>query len=148
MTRTRTERIEAIFRNFHAIKRAFSHGSRFSNRHFGVTMTQASIMMLLMHEGRKTMGEIAKALGVSKGAATQLLDGLIEKGLVERLQDDEDKRIFYVSLSRRGRMHFRRVRSHGGRHITQLFDLMDDTELEQIETITAKLAERAKETRQ
>lgn len=93
------------------------------------------------------MGEIAEALGVSKGAATQLLDGLIEKGFVERNQDVEDKRIFYVSVSRRGRMHFRRVRDRGGKRITELFDLMNDDELEQIEVITARLAERVKENR-
>ena len=85
----REQHIEAIFKNFHAIKRAYSHGSRFSHRHFGVTMTQASVLMLLMHEGRKTMSEVALALGVSKSAATQLLDSLIEQGFVERTQDEK-----------------------------------------------------------
>lgn len=143
----RQKHIEAIFHNFHVIKRAFSHSSQFSHQRFGVTLTQASVMMLLMHDGRKTMGEIAEALGVSKGAATQLLDGLIEKGFVERNQDGEDKRIFYVSVSRRGRMHFRRIRDRGGKRITELFDLMNDDELEQIEAITARLVERVKENR-
>lgn len=144
----RQEYIETIFHNFHVIKRALSHGSRFSPSQFGVTLTQASVLMLLMHDGRKTMSEIAEILGVSKGAATQLLEGLIGKGYVERTQDDDDKRIFYVSVSRKGRSHLKHVRGRGGRHITQLFDLLDDTELEQIQTITAKLVERVKETRQ
>jgi DNA-binding MarR family transcriptional regulator len=141
----RSERIETIFQNFGAIKREFSHSSRFSNRHFGMTMTQASVLMLLMHDGRKTMGEIASALGVSKGAATQLLEGLIEKGFVERVQDDDDKRVVYVSVSRRGLRHFKNMRQRGGQRMSQLFDLLDDTELEQIEAITTKLVERAKE---
>jgi len=143
----RQQRIEAIFSNFHAIRRAFSHGSRFSNRHFGVTMTQASVLMLLMHEGRKTMTEIAEALGVSKGAATQLLDGLVEQDFVERQQDDEDKRIVYVALSERGHEHFRLVREKGGQHMGQLFEFLDDEELAQIEAITTKLASKAKEIR-
>ena len=144
----RQKQIETIFHNFHAIRRAFSHGNMFSHRRFGVTITQASILMMLMHEGRKTMGEIAEALGVSKGAATQLLEGLITKGFVERTQDEDDKRIFYVSLSRKGRLHFRHVKNRGGRQITQLFDLLDDTELQQIEAITTKLVERVKETKE
>lgn len=144
----RQKQIETIFHNFHAIRRAFSHGSMFSHRRFGVTITQASILMMLMHEGRKTMGELAEALGVSKGAATQLLDSLITKGFVERTQDEDDKRIFYISLSRKGRAHFRHVKNRGGRQITQLFDLLDDTELQQIEAITTKLVERVKETRE
>jgi DNA-binding MarR family transcriptional regulator len=140
----RSERIEAIFKNFHAIKRAYSDGSRFSSRHFGVTMTQASVLMLLMHDGRKTMGEIAKALGVSKGAATQLLEGLIEHGFVERTQNEDDKRIVYIAMSRRGLGRMKRMRARGGHRMTQLFDLLDDTELKQIEDITTKLVERAK----
>lgn len=143
----RNERIEAIFKNFHAIKRAYSHGSRFSNRHFGMTMTQASVLMLLMHDGRKTMSEIAAALGVSKSAVTQLLEGLIEKDFVMRTQDEDDRRVAYVELSRKGLRHFKRVRHGGAERITQLFDLLDDEELQQIETITAKLAKRAKEIR-
>jgi MarR family 2-MHQ and catechol resistance regulon transcriptional repressor len=143
----RSERIEAIFQNFGAIKREFSHGSRLSHRRFGMTMTQASVLMLLMHEGRKTMGEMSSALGVSKGAATQLLEGLIEKGYVERAQDEDDKRVAYVSVSSKGLRHFKHARERGGQRMSQLFDLLDDTELEQIETITTKLAERAKEIR-
>lgn len=145
--KNRSERIEAIFKNFHAIKRAFSHGSRFSHRHFGVTMTQASVLMLLMHDGRKTMSEVASALGVSKSAATQLLESLIEQGFVERVRDEDDRRVVYVSVSHKGLQHFKRVRRGGARRIMGLFDLLDDTELEQIEAITTKLVERAKEIR-
>lgn len=144
---SRSEHIQAIYKNFHAIKRGFAGGSRFSHRHFGVTMTQASILMLLMHDGRKTMGEIAAALGVSKSAATQLLDGLIEQDFVVRTPDEDDRRVVYIELSPQGTRHFKRVRRGGMGRMTQMFDLLDDTELEQIEAITAKLAERAKEIR-
>lgn len=143
----REQHIEAIFKNFHAIKRAYSHGSRFSHRHFGVTMTQASVLMLLMHEGRKTMGELALALGVSKSAVTQLLNSLIEQGFIERNQDEQDRRVAYVELSRDGVRHLRRVRRGGTKRMEQLFDLLTDDELGQIETITAKLVDRAKEIR-
>lgn len=144
----RQQRIEAIFSNFHAIRRAVSHGSRFSNRHFGVTMTQASVLLLLKHEGRKTMSEIAEILGVSKGAATQLLNGLVEQNFVEREQAAEDKRSIYVALSAHGKEHLQHVREKGGQHMSELFALLDDDELKQIEAITSKLALRAKELKQ
>lgn len=144
---TRTERIEAIMQHGQAIKRGYDIGNRFTHQHFGMTMTQASVLLLLMHEGRKTMSEVAVALGVSKSAASQLIDGLVERGFVDRTQHDDDKRVIYVSVSRRGLRHFKRVRQAGGKRMLQLFDLLDDEELEQIEMITAKLAERVKERR-
>ncbi len=143
----REQHIEAIFKNFHTIKRAYSHGSRFSHRHFGVTMTQASVLMLLMHEGPKTMSEVAETLGVSKSAATQLLNSLIDKDFVERTQDENDRRVAYVALSRHGVRHLKQVRRRGVGRMARLFDLLTDEELTQIETITAKLVERAKEIR-
>lgn len=143
----RQQQIETIFHNFHTIKRAFSHGSRFSSQHFGLTMTQVAVLMMLVHEGRKTMTEITAELGVSKSAATQLLNGLIEQGFVGREQDEADKRVVYVQLSNKGKQHLRRVRERGGQHITEIFELLDDEELAQIEAITTKLALRAKEKR-
>lgn len=133
--------------NGQAIKRGYDVGNRFTHRHFGMTMTQASVLLLLMHEGRKTMSEVAAALGVSKSAASQLLDGLVECGFVDRTHHDDDKRVVYVTVSRRGLRHFKHVRQAGGKQMLQLFDLLDDDELEQIETITAKLAQRVKEHR-
>lgn len=144
---SRQERIEAILHNFHAIRRGFSHGSRFSRQHFGMTMTQASVLMLLVHEGPQTMGNIAEQLGISRGAATQLLDGLTEQGLVERQQDETDKRIVYIVLSRDGSRRLKDMRERGGRHMSDLFEFLDDNELSQVEAITEKLANKAKEIR-
>lgn len=93
------------------------------------------------------MGELALALGVSKSAVTQLLNSLIEQGFIERNQDEQDRRVAYVELSRDGVRHLRRVRRGGTKRMEQLFDLLTDDELGQIETITAKLVDRAKEIR-
>lgn len=93
------------------------------------------------------MSDLASVLGVSKSAATQLLESLIERGLVVREQDKDDRRIAYVGLSGKGRRHLKKVRTGGTERITQLFDVLDDAELDQVENITRKLAERAKEIR-
>lgn len=147
MTKPRTERIEAIFGNFHAIKRAYSDGSRFSNRHFGVTMTQASVLMMLVHQGRQTMGQIATTLGVTKSAASQLLDSLIEQKFVERTIDENDRRIVYIELSKHGSRHLKHMRQKGVQQVMKVFEQLSDEELEQIESITKKLAEGAREIR-
>lgn len=144
-SKKRDEYITDILNNFHAIKRAHSSGSRFSNERFGMTITQMSVMMMLLHEGRKTMTEMAQALGVSRGAATQLLEGLVSQGLVSRHQDNSDRRIVYVELSSAGRDRLHQVRTSGTARISELFAILDDAELAHIEKITTILAKRAKE---
>ena len=87
---------EKIIHNFRAIRRLVSSGNRTAQKEYGVTMAQASLLLLLLHEGKMTMGDIAKDLGISKGAVTQLLNSLIEKELLEKVQDEQDKRTQYA----------------------------------------------------
>ena len=42
------------------------------------------------------MGQLAEVLGVSRPAATQLVDKLVEHGMVERRHDLQDRRVVLV----------------------------------------------------
>ena len=80
-----------------------------------------------------------------QGAVTQLLDSLLEKDLLEKFQDNQDKRVFYIALSKSGRKHFKHVRKHGGKRALKLFDVLTDEEVAQFEIITSKLAQEFNE---
>jgi DNA-binding MarR family transcriptional regulator len=136
----RRKQIEAIFNDFHAIRRAYSDGSRFSSRRFGMTFMQASVLMMLMHEHDQTIGQLALTLGVSKSAMSQLIDGLMERGFIERNVSADDRRVAYVTLTKRGIMHLGRMRREGAKGMMEMFDRLDDIEIEQIRQITEKLA--------
>lgn len=144
-SKNRDEYITEILNNFHTIKRAHSSGSRFSSQRFGMTITQASVMMMLLHEGRKTMTEVAQALGVSRGAATQLLESLTGQGLIRRYQDESDRRVVYVELSKKGHDRIHDMKKNGTAHISELFKVLSDEELAYVEKLTTKLANQAKE---
>ena len=143
--KSRREQIEAISSNFSVIKRAFASSHRFTGLRFGITMTQASVLLVLLHEGRKTMGQMAEILGVSKGATTQLIDGLIESGCIERMVDDDDRRVVYIDLSERGKSYLDAVRAESSKRIAKLFEGLSDVEIQQIANIISKLSARAKE---
>ena len=49
-------------------------------------------------EGPLRMGELAKAVGLSPGGATKLMDRLVEAGLVERIACPTDRRASHVQL--------------------------------------------------
>ena len=136
---------EKIIHNFRAIRRMIANGNRTAQKEYGITMAQASLLLLLLHEQKMTIGDITKDLGVSKGAVTQLLDSLLEKDLLEKFQDNQDKRVFYIALSKSGRKHFKHVRKHGGKRALKLFDVLTDEEVAQFEIITSKLAQEFNE---
>ena len=49
------------------------------------------------------MNELARGMGVTRPAATGLVDRLIAQGLVRRQQDADDRRVVRVGLTPKGR---------------------------------------------
>ena len=67
-----------------------------------LTLPQLRALMLLSR-GPRRMGEVAGHLGVSLPTATDLVDRLVAKGLVERRQGSRDRRVVECLLTPRGR---------------------------------------------
>lgn len=67
-----------------------------------LTMPQIRVVFLLLQEGTLRMSELASALDVSMSRATGLVDRLVEKELVKRWQDMEDRRSVLCALTEDG----------------------------------------------
>ena len=67
-----------------------------------LTMPQVRVVFLLLQERSLRMSDLASALDVSVSRATGLLDRLVEKDMVNRWQDPEDRRSVLCSLTERG----------------------------------------------
>ena len=67
-----------------------------------LTMPQLKVVLLLFTNGPERMGTIASALGVSLATATGVVDRLVEKDMVTREGDPNDRRIVLVRLSGKG----------------------------------------------
>jgi DNA-binding MarR family transcriptional regulator len=55
----------------------------------------------------RTMSEIAAELGITLGTLTIAVDKLIRKGYLERSRSDTDRRIVYITLTKRGKLAYR-----------------------------------------
>lgn len=49
-------------------------------------------VLIALGRGPRSIGGLAEAVGVSAPAASQLVDSLVEKGMVERRHDERDRR--------------------------------------------------------
>lgn len=71
---------------------------------YGLLQGRWWVLILLMREHNltSTPSELAKKAGLSRATMTGLIDGLQRDGLVERLEDSEDRRKYTIKLTAAG----------------------------------------------
>ena len=93
-----------------------------------LTMPQLKTLASLL-DGPMRMGDIAGQSDISHSAATAMIDRLVDKALVTRSHDQDDRRVVVCALSAEGRElveRFWRVREESLRKLAQR---MSDAEL-------------------
>jgi DNA-binding MarR family transcriptional regulator len=68
-----------------------------------VTLAQFRVLVLLDGAGRLTMGELAASLDVNPSTVTRLCDALVDKRLVRRVPDRDNRRLVCAELAPAGR---------------------------------------------
>ena len=84
------------------------HVERDVARH-GLTGAEFGVLEALFHKGVLRLGEIQQKLLVTSGGITYLVDRLVAKGLVERRDCPEDRRVRYAALTTEGEALIRRI---------------------------------------
>jgi DNA-binding MarR family transcriptional regulator len=85
----------------------FMHRSMRDWRHYvkasGLSMPQFNILMRLNYRGECGISDISEHMDTSAAAASQLVDKLVQAGLLERMESPRDRRVKQVALSPKGR---------------------------------------------
>lgn len=96
-----------------------------------LTFQQVKVLAFLF-EGQQRMGNIASHLGCIMSSATSIVDRLVDKGLVGRSMDPEDRRAVVCLLTEEGRETMEQFWSIGRAKIIQLADQLDTQELSDV----------------
>lgn len=86
----------------------------------GLSMPQFSVLMQLHHKGACGMSEISERFEVTPAAASQLVDKLVQGGLVQREEDPNDRRAKLLNLTDKGRDLIRRGHEERYRWVDEL----------------------------
>ena len=68
----------------------------------GITMANLGALMKLHHGGTSGVSFLGNELGISNAAASQMLDKLVQLGLVQRKEDPNDRRAKLLELTKKG----------------------------------------------
>ena len=108
----------------------------------GFTARQIVYIDIINTLGNPNLGEIAKALRLSKPSVTAIVDKLESNGYIEKFQSDEDRRSFHVHLSTKGK---NLVKMHGETHnkiVDMLQNNLDSKDLKNLVTILNKVVSK------
>ncbi|MFN7135523.1 MAG: MarR family winged helix-turn-helix transcriptional regulator, partial [Myxococcales bacterium] len=93
------------------------------------------------------VGELSRRVGVTDKTCTGLVDRLEEKGFVERVRDDEDRRVVRVRLTTRGTGTFAELDAEVFRKFTGFLALLGEDDRQSLfrilENLLQTLLERA-----
>jgi len=114
---------------------------------FSTTLPRFDLMAQLERhpEGLK-MGELSRLLMVTGGNVTAIVDQLEKEGLVERLDEPEDRRAFRIRLTRSGEKTFAEMASEHEEWVVGLLSGLSRREQDELLKLLAKLKTSAVET--
>ena len=83
--------------------------------------------------------DLAEMLGVTPGAVTQFVDGLVDMGLVKREEDIMDRRIIRIKLTELARSKLEEFRKGYLASASQVFDILSDAEIKELVRLLDKV---------
>ena len=111
----------------------------------GISMPQMGALMRIHRRGPLPMSDISKHLGTTLAATSQLIDRLVQQGLMTRTEDPDDRRVRNVALTERGRKLLEASLRARQRWVDDLSQTLTQAELETVTDALHILVRRARE---
>lgn len=135
---------EALIQNVvEAVARCQRPSMRAGWTELGLSHTQMSMLYLLSYHKSANVKQIADFMGVTKSAVTQVMDPLVEKGLVNRRSDSRDRRVVHLALSAKGSRLVRKLARYKFAGLRSALETLDNKDLKQIHSLFNKLNGRS-----
>ncbi|WP_319462369.1 MarR family winged helix-turn-helix transcriptional regulator [Micromonospora sp. RTP1Z1] len=93
---------ESLAEAFWGVARRLRHLSRETLEPWQITPGHARALTVLMRHGVMRLSALADHLNIAARSTTEVVDGLEERGLVERRPDPQDRRATLVALTNEG----------------------------------------------
>lgn len=92
----------------------------------GVNLPQCHVLLALDESGGTNLGDLADALRLDKSTVSRTTDGLVERGLVRRNADPNDRRFVVLELTDRGRSQVDLIHRTADDNVRKIFALIPE----------------------
>ena len=134
--------IEEITESLYLIKRKVASDMHFLFHEMQITHPQWIVLQQVRKKGMISIKYLSHVLQMTSSAATQIVNGLVKKGLLVRKRNKEDRRMLNIELSETAYNQFELMKDRRVSAVTTLFDSLDDEDLIKYLEINKKIAEK------
>ena len=135
--------IEELLHSLHAMRRKLMVGY-IEKKELTITHSQGFVLRFVAEHSLTNVKTIAEALHITSSAATQLIDGLVDKGYLLRTDSARDRRVISLSLSPKAKKMFKGFKEQGLQKMTELFNVLTDEELKAYAALNKKISDSIK----
>ena len=106
-----------------------------------LTKSQADALLGLAVIGKMNMTQISKHLAVSREQATRAVAPLVERGLVRKERDPNNRRVVEVSLTEAGRLELDRGRDLILQNLSEKLSALSDEDRDRLERASREVVD-------
>ncbi len=109
----------------------------------GLCISDFAVLEAVLHKGPMPVNTIGKKVLLTSGSISTAVDRLQNKGLVQRLQDPSDGRVYLVHLTDEGRRMIQEAYRIHSTNLERATDVLDDAERKTLVVLLKKLGRHA-----
>lgn len=117
-----------LMKAYHALE-AYSHETRSGS---GLGDSDFRVLEVLLHKGPMPVNTIGPKVWLTPGSISVAVDRLYERGLVSRVESDDDRRKRIVALTAKGRKLIEGVFAEHAREMEKLAGVLTEKERKQV----------------
>lgn len=130
---------ESLSEAFWRVARLMRYRSRESMSRWDVAPSHARALGVLARHGPTRLRELSEHLRIAPRSATEVIDALQERGLVERHPDPDDRRATLAVLTSKGREVSAAIEGSRAEVADRLFGALSPSDRAELARILAKL---------
>ncbi|MFI5713752.1 MarR family winged helix-turn-helix transcriptional regulator [Kribbella sp. NPDC051620] len=130
---------ETLPESFWGVARQLRHLRKESLAPLDIAPSHARALGVLLREGPLRLNELSDRLRIAARSATEVVDALQDRGLVERRPDPQDRRATLVAPTGEGTRVGEAIRASNDAEAEAYFSILSETERAELAAILRKL---------
>lgn len=131
--------IEELFATMLQLGKLMSKDASFNHENKTATMLQFQALRFVLENKNTAVSDLGGSLTLSKSSATQLIERLVKAGFLERVHDEQDRRIVRLTITKLGKQEYEALKQKMLEKVTGIFSNLPEEDIKELIRIHKKL---------